>query len=66
MPGSGGWITSANAHEVDGEEPTNGTGDVEDLGSGAGTVRARDDEDKEDEAEKSDDETKWRRVDTEE
>lgn len=71
MPGSGGWITSENAHEFEGEFGDDGDEEMEEgvelLGPGAGTRRVR-----EDEAELNGDgeshgvagdETKWQRTD---
>lgn len=55
MPGSSGWITVENMHEFFDEEGNP-------LGPGAGTVRARDEENG-DEADGEADETKWRRTD---
>ncbi|KAJ4322225.1 hypothetical protein N0V84_004939 [Fusarium piperis] len=43
MPGSGGWITADNVHEYfDKDGNWLGEGDEEELGEGAGRVRARD------------------------
>ncbi|KAM5344973.1 hypothetical protein ACJ41O_010835 [Fusarium nematophilum] len=41
MPGSGGWITAENVHEYF-DEDGNWLADEEELGEGAGRVRARD------------------------
>jgi nucleotide-sensitive chloride channel 1A len=61
MPGSGGWITAENMHEFFdeggnyiGPEDDEGAA-AEDLGPGAGTVRARDEEMETDDA-------KWQRT----
>ena len=64
MPGSGGWITAENMHEFfDADGNYIGPDDEEqaagDLGPGAGTIRARDDE--MDTTEGTDD-TKWQRT----
>lgn len=55
MPGSSGWITAENVHEYFDEEGNP-------LGPGAGTVRAREEEDG-DAGDGESDETKWRRTD---
>ena len=70
MPGSGGWITAENMHElvdqdgnwIEGDEDIEeGTGTEGDrLGPGAGNVRAREDADGEEDGET--DESKWRRT----
>ena len=69
MPGSGGWITAENMHEfvdedgnfIQDEDEVDLVQPGESLGPGAGNVRARDDEQLE-ENENGGDETKWQRV----
>ncbi|KAI9696202.1 MAG: hypothetical protein M1820_008270 [Bogoriella megaspora] len=63
MPGEGGWITSENIGDYM-DEKGNFVG-AETLGAGAGTVRAREDDQGEDTEEdgKGGEETKWRRTD---
>ncbi|KAK2748956.1 hypothetical protein FQN57_007239 [Myotisia sp. PD_48] len=69
MPGSGGWITAENVHEYFDEEGNWKGGENASLGTGAGTVRPReeDDEGGADDGdaldENSAEETKWRRTD---
>ena len=65
MPGSGGWITAENMHEFFDEDgnyigPDDDEGAAEDLGPGAGTVRARDED--MDTAGAGTDDTKWQRT----
>ena len=71
VPGSGGWITSANVAEFFDEEG-NWRGreagaqpdGVTELGEGAGTVRSREDDDDDGETQGiNGEETKWRRTD---
>lgn len=71
MPGSGGWITSANVGEFFDEEG-NWRGreagarpdGANELGEGAGIVRPREDDDHDGETERvNGEETKWRRTD---
>lgn len=71
MPGSGGWITSENAHEFegqfgdeDGEDGDDGGEDgepIQILGPGAGVRRAREDGQAEDE-EQANGDGKWQRT----
>lgn len=71
MPGSGGWITSANVGDFfdeagnwRGREPEAQLDGVNVLGEGAGTVRPReDDDDEKDTGAVNGEETKWRRTD---
>ncbi|EXJ91654.1 hypothetical protein A1O3_00204 [Capronia epimyces CBS 606.96] len=74
VPGSGGWITAENMHEFidengnwidgeDGEEEGEAENEGEALGPGAGTVRAREQEEQgNDGPVDGGDETKWRRT----
>lgn len=68
MPGSGGWITAENMHEYFDEEGNWIGGDQGSLGPGAGSVRPRDENEGEDQANEDGsgqgtEETKWRRTD---
>ncbi|KAF2140229.1 uncharacterized protein K452DRAFT_252932 [Aplosporella prunicola CBS 121167] len=66
MPGAGGWITAENVDQFT-DENGNFTGDFGALGAGAGTVRAREEDDAaeergEDAQGGESEETKWRRT----
>ena len=65
MPGSGGWITAENMSEYFDEEGNwiGGEDDEEEqLGTGAGTVRSREEDPELDEEDRDGEEAKWQRT----
>lgn len=66
VDGSSGWITAENMHEFFDEEGNwiaGGEPPSLPLGPGAGTVRAREEGDEDEQMEADDEETKWQRMD---
>lgn len=64
MPGSGGWITADNVNEYFDEEGNwigQGAGEEEELGEGAGRVRARDEVENDGTTERAADDTESKR-----